>query len=51
VNFSLQFKQSNCDVAILHGIKEYFQSGYLKPKYDINDFTATLNNPKCVTAL
>jgi len=37
INFSLQIKQSNHDVAVLNKIKENFDSGYLKPKYDINN--------------
>ena len=33
INFSLQIKQSNHDVAILYAIKNFFNCGYLKPKY------------------
>lgn len=51
VNFILQIQQSNHDVAILHAIKEYFQSGYLKPKYDVRNFEDALNKSRKVTAL
>jgi len=51
INFSLQIQQNNHDVAILYAIKEYFQSGYLKPKYNIRCFADTINNPRKVSSL
>jgi hypothetical protein len=51
VNFSLQIQQSNHDVAILYAIKNYFQSGYLKPKYDIWNITTAMNATRNITAL
>ena len=51
VNFSLQIKQNNHDVAVLNAIKKFFQYGYLKPKYDIKNIEATLNAPRDTTAL
>ena len=41
INFSLQIKQNNYDAAVLNAIKEYFKSGYLKPKYNIKDIEET----------
>jgi len=39
VNFSLQIKQSNHDVAVLNAIKNFFNVRYLKPKYNIRTTT------------
>ena len=39
VNFSLQIKQSNYDVAVLNAIKKFFNVRYLKPKYNIRTTT------------
>jgi len=43
VNFSLQIKQNNHDVAVLNAIKNFFNSGFLKPKYNINNLYETKN--------
>lgn len=43
-NPTLQIAQSNHDVAILEMIKEYFQSGYLKPKFDTSSLLETTNS-------
>ena len=51
VNFSLQIQQSNHDVAILNAIKDYFSSGYLKPKYNIKNLESVLHSPRNITAL
>lgn len=51
ISFSLQIKQSNHDVAILYAIKNFFSSGYLKPKYDIKNLEATKNAVRNTTAL
>ena len=51
INFSLQIKQSNHDVAVLYGIRKFFNSGYLKPKYDIKNMTMALNAVRNTTAL
>ena len=51
INFSLQIKQSNYDVAILYAIKNFFNCGYLKPKYDIVNMTMALNAVRNTTAL
>jgi len=51
INFSLQIKQNNHDVAILYAIKNFFGSGYLKPKYDIKNSEATENAVRSATAL
>ena len=51
VNFSLQIKQNNHDVAVLNTIKLYFDRGYLKPKYDISDIKAVINSPRSTSAL
>lgn len=40
-NPTLEIAQSNHDVAILRIIKEYLQSGYLKPKFDTASFMET----------
>jgi hypothetical protein len=49
INFSLQIKQIKDDVAVLNGIKEYFNSGYLKPKYNIEDIEATRTSHRNTT--
>ena len=51
INFSLQIKQSNHDVAILYAIRTFFHSGYLKPKYDIRNVISTMNAVRNTTAL
>lgn len=51
INFSLQIKQNNHDVMILDLIRKYFERGYLKPKYNINDITAVFNSVRKTTAL
>jgi hypothetical protein len=51
INFSLQIKQNNHDVAVLAAIKNYFDCGYLKPKYDISNFESTLNCSRKATTL
>jgi len=51
VNFSLQIQQSKHDVAILYAIQRFFQSGYLKPKYNIKDINTTKLISRNVTAL
>lgn len=51
VNFSLQIKQNNHDVAILQAIKNFFWCGYLKPKYDIKDIKAASNAVRSTTSL
>ena len=51
VNLSLQIKQSNHDVAILYKIKNYFNCGYLKPKYNIKDLKSVLNVNRSTTTL
>lgn len=43
INFSLQIKQNSHDVAVLKSIKEYFKSGYLKPKYNTENLKVTMN--------
>jgi len=43
INFSLQIKQNNHDVTILYAIKNFFNCGYLKPKYNIKNLEATKN--------
>ena len=50
VNFSLQIKQNSHDVAVLNAIKEYFKSGYLKPKYNTEnlELTKTFNRKTTV---
>lgn len=50
INFSLQVKQKNHDVAILNAIKNYFQSGFFKPKYNIRNIKDTLRSPRVTTA-
>jgi LAGLIDADG endonuclease len=51
VNFSLQIKQNNHDVAILNAIKNFFHCGYLKPKYEIKNLYATENCLRNATTL
>jgi hypothetical protein len=51
VNFSLQIKQNNHDVAILNAIKIYFYSGFLKPKFSINSLYETKNCSRSTTTL
>ena len=51
VNFSLQIKQNNHDVAVLNAIKNYLNSGYLKPKFNINSLYETKNNIRGTTTL
>lgn len=51
INFSLQIQQSNHDVAVLYAIKNFLNSGYLKPKYDIKDVESTMNSVRNVTGL
>jgi len=51
INFSLQIKQSNDDVAVLYAIKDFFHYGYLKPKYDIRNMISALNAVRDTTAL
>ena len=36
---------------ILDLIRKYFERGYLKPKYNINDITAVFNSVRKTTAL
>lgn len=51
INFSLQIKQNNHDVAVLNAIKEFFDSGYLKPKYNIRSLDDSENCIRNTTAL
>jgi len=51
INFSLQIKQNKHDVAVLNAIKNFFQKGYLKPKYNIKNIEATYNSPWDTTSL
>lgn len=43
-NPTLEIAQSNHDVTILEAIKDYLDSGYVKPKFDTNSITETLNS-------
>ena len=49
INFSLQVKQNNHDVAILYAIKDFFKSGYLKPKYNIKNIEEILKLSRTTT--
>jgi LAGLIDADG endonuclease len=49
INFSLQVKQNNHDVAILYAIKDFFNSGYLKPKYNMKNIEEILKLSRTTT--
>jgi len=51
INFSLQIKQNNHDVAVLSAIRNFFRNGYLKPKYDIKSIEVINNLPRKSTIL
>lgn len=43
-NPTIEISQSNHDVIVLKIIQEYLDGGYLKPKYDITNFSDTVNS-------
>lgn len=43
-NPTLEIAQSNHDIAILEAIKEFLESGYVKPKYDTTSMSETFNS-------
>jgi len=51
INFSLQIKQNSHDVAVLNAIKEYFNSGYLKPKYNTENLEVTMTSSRKTTVI
>jgi len=44
INSSLELGQNNHDVAILIALKQFFNGGYIKPKYDFNDLEECKNS-------
>lgn len=43
-NPTLEISQSNHDVLLLEIIKNFMNSGYIKPKFNIYDFVETINS-------
>jgi len=43
-NPTLEIAQSNHDVIILEAIKNFLESGYVKPKFDTTSMSETLNS-------
>lgn len=41
---TLEVAQSNHDVGVLHALVQFFNNGYIKPKYDINDLNSVKNS-------
>lgn len=50
VNLILQIQQSKHDIVILNGIKDFFHSGYLKPKCDIWNIEMLLKSTRKIGA-
>jgi len=44
INSSLELGQNNHDVAILIALKQFFNGGYIKPKYNFNDLEECKNS-------
>jgi hypothetical protein len=47
----LEIKQNNHDVAVLSAIKNFFNAGYLKPKYNIKNLNSSINTKRKTTTL
>jgi hypothetical protein len=43
-NHSLEVAQNSHDISILLALKQFFEAGYIKPKYNVNDLEECLNS-------
>jgi hypothetical protein len=43
-NLSLEVAQNSHDVSVLLALKQFFEAGYIKPKYNVNELEECLNS-------